>query len=93
MIPSDPRSRPRLARKARLKYDEVDKQYLLLSPERGMKLSETAAEILKRCDGARTVEAIAEELAQASSAPRAQVEKDTLAFVDELLRRGLVEVT
>jgi pyrroloquinoline quinone biosynthesis protein D len=84
--------KPRLARKARLKYDAIEKQHILLYPERGMKLSESAAEILKRCDGERTVEAIAEELAAASGAPADAVLKDVTAFVEEMRKRALVEL-
>jgi pyrroloquinoline quinone biosynthesis protein D len=84
--------RPRLTRKARLKYDPIDKQFLLLYPERGMKLSDSAAAILQRCDGERTVEAIAEELAEVSGAPLAVVRGDVVAFVDEMKSRGLLEL-
>ena len=84
--------RPRLTRKARLKYDPIDAQFLLLYPERGMKLSDSAAAILQRCDGERTVEAIAEELAELTGTPLAVVRSDVVAFVDEMKSRGLVEL-
>ena len=84
--------RPRLARKVRLKYDAIEKQFLLLYPERGMKLSDSAAEILQRCDGERTLEMIAAELAHASGAPLGTVRKDVTAFLDEMKKRGLVEL-
>ena len=83
--------RPRLTRKARLKFDPIEKQFLLLYPERGMKLSDSAAEILQRCDGERTIERIALELAQASGAPLETLRQDVIAFVAELRSRGLVE--
>jgi pyrroloquinoline quinone biosynthesis protein D len=67
---------------------------MLLYPERGMTLSETAAAILKKCDGARSAETIALELANeryASSDAAAIIRCDVNAFLDEMRRRGLVE--
>jgi pyrroloquinoline quinone biosynthesis protein D len=84
--------RPRLARKVRLKFDALEKQFLVLYPERGIKLSDSAAEILQRCDGERTVETIASELAHATGAPLAVVRKDVTAFVEEMKKRGIVEL-
>lgn len=83
--------RPRLTRKVRLKFDPIEKQFLLLYPERGMKLSDSAAEILQRCDGERTVETICAELAHMSGTPLATVRKDVVAFLGEMAARGLVE--
>ncbi len=83
-------ARPRLARKVRLKLDPIEKRFVLLYPERGMKLSESAAAILQRCDGARTVEAIAVELAGATAAPLDAVRADVTAFLGEMAKRGLV---
>jgi pyrroloquinoline quinone biosynthesis protein D len=76
----------------RLKYDAIEKQFLLLYPERGMKLTDSAAEILQRCDGERTEEMIARELAHATGAPVAVVRKDVATFLDEMKKRGLVEL-
>jgi coenzyme PQQ biosynthesis protein PqqD len=84
--------RPRLTRKVRLKYDALEKQFVVLYPERGIKLSASAAEILQRCDGERTVETIAEELAQATGAPLAVVRNDVTAFVAEMKKRGVLEL-
>jgi pyrroloquinoline quinone biosynthesis protein D len=84
--------RPRLTRKVRLKFDPIEKQFLLLYPERGMKLSDSAAEVLQRCDGERTVEMIATELAHMTGAPLAVVRKDVASFVAEMKSRGLVEL-
>ena len=86
-----PGARPRLTRKAKLKYDALEKRFLLLAPERGMVLSDSAAEILKRCDGTKSLAAIAGELSSATGAPVEQIERDTRAFVDEMRKRGLLE--
>jgi pyrroloquinoline quinone biosynthesis protein D len=56
---------PALSRLFRMQWEEVQGQYVLLYPEGMVKLSQSAAEILKRCDGRRTVPAIVDELEQA----------------------------
>jgi pyrroloquinoline quinone biosynthesis protein D len=76
----------------RLKYDPIEKEFLVLYPERGIKLSESAAEILQRCDGERSAEMIAAELAQVTGTPLEVVQKDVTAFVDEMAKRGIVEL-
>jgi len=48
-------SRPSLAKKARLKWDEVRQKNLLLFPEGVLVLNNTACEVLELCDGNRTV--------------------------------------
>jgi pyrroloquinoline quinone biosynthesis protein D len=56
---------PALSRLFRMQWEEAQGQYVLLYPEGMVKLSQSAAEILKRCDGRRTVPAIVGELEQA----------------------------
>ncbi len=50
--------RPRLARLFRLQYEPVQTAWVLLYPEGMVKLNESAAEILRRCDGQRSVDEI-----------------------------------
>ena len=86
--------RLRLARKARLRWDERDGCHYLLYPERGLQLSETAAAIVQLCDGTRTLEALIRELAARhadADGDAARVAADVEAFIDELRQRGLVE--
>lgn len=55
-------SRPRPARQVRLDWDPVRKQHVLLAPEGVVVMNETGADILRLCDGERTVAGIVEEL-------------------------------
>ena len=55
-------NRPRLARQARLEWDPVREQQVLLAPEGVLVLNQTGATILGLCDGERTVTEIVEEL-------------------------------
>lgn len=66
---------------------------MLLYPERGLVLSDTAVAILKLCDGVHSVEEIAAELAALHAESDAQtVRDDVRTFLEEMRRRGLVEM-
>jgi pyrroloquinoline quinone biosynthesis protein D len=54
--------RPLLNRLFRLQWEEVQQAYVLLYPEGMVKLNQSAAEILKRCDGTLTVAELVAEL-------------------------------
>jgi coenzyme PQQ biosynthesis protein PqqD len=84
--------RPRLAAKARLKLDQVSGQEMLLFPEAALMLNETGAAIVRLCDGARSVEAIAGALARRFAArdPRT-IDDEVIAFLKTIRERGLIE--
>jgi pyrroloquinoline quinone biosynthesis protein D len=83
--------KPRLARGVRLKYDEIRGERLLLAPERVIKVDAIAVEILQRCDGTATFAAIVDDLAAQFSAPRARVETDVRALLEELAAKRMVD--
>jgi pyrroloquinoline quinone biosynthesis protein D len=56
---------PALSRLFRMQWEEAQGTHVLLYPEGMVKLNPSAAEILKRCDGLRTVPTIVDELEQA----------------------------
>lgn len=87
-----PSWKPRLASKARLKIDGVAGQDLLLFPEAALSLNETAAAIVRLCDGERTTAAIIDALAQRFAGRAADAIGDEVrAFLATLRDRGLVE--
>jgi coenzyme PQQ biosynthesis protein PqqD len=84
---------PRLAKKARLKLDRHANKYMIIYPERGLELNDAAAQIAQKCDGSRSIAAIADELVKEhDGAPRAVIEADVLAFVTMLRDKGLLEL-
>ena len=86
-----PGARPRLAAKARLRFDRKTEGYLLLYPEKGLQLNPTAADIAQLCTGEHTVGEIAERLAaKYSKQPRAAIEREMLGFLAALEERGLL---
>lgn len=90
----DPAFVPRLAKKARLRFDRHSAKYMLVYPERGLVLNDSAAMIAKKCDGTRTLQQIVDELAveaNVAEAERTGLETDVALFVGELARKGLLE--
>ncbi len=82
---------PKLAKKARLRFDRHSGKHMIVYPERGLALNDSAAAIARRCDGTRSVAEIAVELAREASAEPSSVEHDVLAFVEMLAQKGLLE--
>ena len=81
-------NRPRLADGARLQYDDVREEHLLLVPEGAVRLNETAAHVLELCDGERSVEEIASALSERYSG--ADVADDVRELIGGLVQQGLV---
>ncbi len=87
-----PGARVRLAHKVRLRRDPRTNKMVLLYPERGLELSETAGDIAALCDG-RSAGAIVEALAaRYAGVARERMEQDVLAFLRTLAERGLLHV-
>lgn len=85
---------PKLASKARLRFDRHSGQHMIVYPERGLALNESAALIVKRCDGTRTVTRIVEELAvetNVAAGERTQLERDVVELLEQLAQKGLLE--
>jgi pyrroloquinoline quinone biosynthesis protein D len=83
--------KPRLAPRARMRYDGVRKRFVLLLPERAVLLNETAAEVLQLCDGTRTVAGLIAELQRRY--PGADLGGDVLALLGTAATKGWIEWT
>jgi pyrroloquinoline quinone biosynthesis protein D len=81
-------TRPRLVTGARLRYDDVREEHVLLIPEGAVRLNPTAAEVLELCDGERSLDDIIDVLS--ARYERADVRDDVLELVDAMAQRGLV---
>ncbi|MFQ5946253.1 MAG: pyrroloquinoline quinone biosynthesis peptide chaperone PqqD [Anaerolineae bacterium] len=87
-----PHHRPRLASKARLRWDKREEKYFLLYPERGLLLNATAADIVQLCTGEHTVDRIMDQLAEKyPGQARDQIEREVMSFLAEIQSRGLLE--
>ena len=81
-------TRPRLVTGARLRYDEVREEHVLLVPEGVVRLNPTAAAVLELCDGERSVDEIIGSLSARYEG--SDLRDDVLELVDAMARRGLV---
>ncbi len=83
--------RPKLAKKVRVRFDDREKKWMLLSPERGLLLNGSAKRIVELCDGTRTEAEIAALLADEHGAAPSTVAEDVTKVMHELRARVLVE--
>jgi len=84
-------ARPRLPRGVRLTHNEAQGGWVLLAPERVFKADAITAEILKRCTGEVTLDAIVDDLAKAFAAPRERIRADVLNLLGSLADKKLLE--
>ncbi|TNF54962.1 MAG: pyrroloquinoline quinone biosynthesis peptide chaperone PqqD [Burkholderiales bacterium] len=80
---------PRLSRRFRLQYEEAQQRWVLLYPEGMVQLNQSAAEILQRCNGERSLEAIVTELETAFGV--AGITPEVQALLEEGQRRGWID--
>jgi pyrroloquinoline quinone biosynthesis protein D len=88
-----PHSRPRLASKVRLRFDRHEQRHMLIYPERGMLLNESAAAIVELCTGDNSLDMIVDRLlASRAGATREDVARDVQTFLNSLLERALIQL-
>ena len=83
-------SRPILPRHTRLKFDETRQVWVILAPERVLAPDQIAVEVLKLCDGARSVGEMVDELAAKYTADRADISTDVVAMLQDLADKGFL---
>jgi pyrroloquinoline quinone biosynthesis protein D len=81
-------TRPRLATGARLSYDDVREEHILLIPEGAVRLNPTAAQVLELCDGERSLDDIADALSERYDG--ADIRDDVVELVDAMAQKGLL---
>jgi coenzyme PQQ biosynthesis protein PqqD len=84
-------SNPKLAKKARLRFDRHSGKHMIVYPERGLELNDSAAAIAKKLDGTRDESAIVEEIVREHEGNADDVRRDVSAFLSELRAKGLLE--
>ena len=80
---------PALWRLARIEFDQVRQQRVLLYPEGVVLLNDSGAAILELCDGQRSIAEIASVLAERYNC---DVTADILEYLSQLVDRELVNV-
>jgi len=85
-----PDTLPRVSKRFRLQWEEAQQAWVLLYPEGMVKLNQSAGEILRRCDGVRSVAAVVADLEQAFATTG--LEADVIAFLELARKQQWVEV-
>ena len=80
-----PATVPRIGHGFRLQWEDAQNCFVLLYPEGMVKLNQSAGEILKRCDGARTAAEIVSDLESAFSTTG--LAGDVFAFMEMAARQ------
>jgi len=84
--------RPRLASRARLKFDPIAKQEMILFPEAALALNETGAAILRLCDGARSIDQIVDLLSEKyGETGRVALMREVSDFLATIRAHGLLQ--
>jgi pyrroloquinoline quinone biosynthesis protein D len=86
-----PSSAPGLAPHVKMRRDATRDRWVLLAPERVLYPDAIAVAVLQLCDGKRSVETIAEELARIYNAPYQQILADVVPLLQGLADKGVVK--
>ena len=83
-------ARPRLPNHVVLRHDKGRDRWVLLAPERVLTPDPVAVDVLKLCDGKRTIAAIVAELAREYQAPAGQISGDVARLLTDLRDKGII---
>ncbi len=86
MATVDLQNRYRLAPGHRLQWEEAQQAWVILYPEGMIRLNDSAADVLRRCDGQKPLRAVVAEVE--SDYEQAGLGDDILALVDAALADG-----
>jgi pyrroloquinoline quinone biosynthesis protein D len=76
----------------RLSKDEARGGFVLLAPERIVRADPVAAAILQRCDGARSLVEIIDDLCVTYKGERSRIETDVRNLLADLSAKKMVEL-
>ena len=85
-------ARPYLPRHVIFRNDPARERWVLLAPERVLVPEPTAVAILQRLDGKRSIQTLAQELAEIYAAPAELIAADALEMLQDLADRGFIRV-
>lgn len=85
--PLTPESRPALVAGARLQWDAKRHVTVMLHPEGVVELNESAAEVVKLCDGERTVQGVIQSLSLSYDGTPEDFYPDVMEVLLQLLLR------
>jgi pyrroloquinoline quinone biosynthesis protein D len=89
-IPLTARGRPVINAPYRLRWEEGEGCYVLSSSTGTVRLNESAAEILKRCDGSRSAAQLVDELKALYAGAGGEIDAGVRRFLELARARGWI---
>ena len=86
----DTDTKPVLPRHITRHHDKGRSVWIILAPERVYSPDEIAVDVLKLCDGKRSVTDIAQQLAKQYQAPETEIATDIISMLQELSDKGVI---
>jgi pyrroloquinoline quinone biosynthesis protein D len=86
-----PSNRPCLAKRVRLQIDAVSEKPVLLHQETIVVLNRTGYEILRLCDGTRTLQEILQDLENQYPTAKSILTREVLEYLEAISQTGLIE--
>ena len=83
--------KPKFPKHVRFRHNKARDEWVILAPERLVKLDDIAVEILKLVDGEATVHEISNKLSEKFKAPAEVIMKDVINMLQELSDKGFIE--
>ena len=82
---------PKFPKHVRFRFNKPRKEWVILAPERLVKLDPIAVEILQLVNGERAVRTIANELSKKFNAPEDTILADVKEMLQDLSDKGFIE--
>ena len=82
---------PKFPKHVRFRFNKARKEWVILAPERLVKLDPIAVEILQLIDGEKTVKIISSELSKKFNAPEETILADVKEMLQDLSDKGFIQ--
>ena len=83
--------KPKFPKHVKFRHNKARDEWVILAPERLVKLDQVAVEVLKLVDGQNSVNQISEQLSKKFNAPRETIIEDVIVMLQELSDKGFIE--
>ena len=83
--------KPKFPKHVKFRHNKARDEWVVLAPERLVKLDPIAVEVLKLIDGKITVAEISKNLSKKFNAPEEVIMKDVIEMLQELSDKGFIE--